>query len=95
MKWIEDLIINKTFIGLKFQISIIKSLANKVNEDYRVASPMEESKGIDGYIGDRPISIKPITYKQMGSLSEKIDIPIIFYEKVKTGLRIDATQFKQ
>jgi len=29
--------------------------------NYRLAEPDEESKGIDGYIGDIPVSIKPNT----------------------------------
>jgi hypothetical protein len=49
---------------------------------------------IDGYIGGRPVSVKPATYKQKGGLREEIRCPIIWYEKTKYGLRVDATEFQ-
>jgi uncharacterized protein YukE len=87
--WVEDLVINKTYIGLKFQESILKRVANSINGTWRLALPNEESKGIDGFINDKPISIKPITYKTMNRLRESIDIDIIFYEKKKDGITVE------
>ena len=43
---------------------------------------------IDGFIGSNPVSIKPHTYLLKPELLEKIESPIIFYEKIKTGLKI-------
>lgn len=50
---------------------------------YSLSNPQEESKGIDGFIGDIPVSIKPITYKTKNMLNEKIEVKFIFYEKRK------------
>lgn len=86
--WVRDLVIVKTFIGLKFQEAIIKSIATELNTDYRLATPEEEYRGIDGFIGAKPVSIKPISYKIQKSLSENIEVPFVFYEKVKDGIRI-------
>ncbi|MBU3958029.1 MAG: MjaI family restriction endonuclease [Nanoarchaeota archaeon] len=91
-KWVEDLVIDKTFIGLKFQEAILKRVAKIRNMNYRLATPQEESKGIDGFIGDIPVSIKPITYKTKNMLREEIKAKIIFYEKVKDGINIDTEQ---
>lgn len=91
-KWVEDLVIEKTFVGLRFQEAILKKIANIKKENYRPATPAEESKGIDGFIGDVPVSIKPITYKTKNSLRENIDAKIIYYEKTKSGLNIDASE---
>jgi len=88
-KWVEDLVILKTFVGLRFQEAILKKLSEVKNETYRLATPDEESKGIDGYIGSIPISIKPITYKTKNSLSENIEVAIIFYEKKKDGIVVE------
>jgi len=88
-RWVEDLTIIKTFTGLKFQGAILAKVAEIKGTRYRLANPAEESKGIDGYIGDVPVSIKPITYKIKTSLSEKIDVPIIFYDKKKDGISIE------
>lgn len=89
LNWVKDLVIIKTFIGLKFQEAILSKVANIFNTTYKLSPPEDESKGIDGYIGDLPISIKPVTYKSKKSLSEKINIKFIYYEKVKDGLKID------
>ena len=90
--WVKDLVIIKTFMGLKFQEAILSKVANIFNTTYRLSPPEDESKGIDGYIGDLPISIKPVTYKLKKSLNEKINIKFIYYEKVKDGLKIDLSE---
>ena len=83
MHWVEDLVINKTFNGMYVQKAILASLAEKKGTTFRLATPAEESKGIDGYVGDTPYSIKPDTYKAMGRLSETIDVKMIYYAKNK------------
>lgn len=87
--WVKDLVIIKTFIGLKFQEAILSKIAGLIRTTYRLASSEEESKGIDGYIGDQPVSIKPETYKSKMALKEKIDAKFIFYNKSKDGITID------
>ncbi|MFI5136759.1 MAG: MjaI family restriction endonuclease [Sphingobacteriales bacterium] len=88
-QWVEELVIVKTFAGLKFQEAILKAVAFKYKKEYRLAIPEEESKGIDGMIGDIPVSIKPITYKTKLGLNEAIDVPIIFYDKKKSEIVIE------
>ncbi len=89
-KWVEDLIINKTFNGMYVQKAILASLAALKDTDYRLATPEEEAKGIDGYVGDVAYSVKPDTYKTMNRLSETIDVKMIYYTKTKTGLKIEV-----
>ena len=88
--WVEDLVIYKTFNGLYVQKAILASLGEKTEKTYRLATPEEESKGIDGFVGNIPYSIKPDTYKTMGRLSEVIDVKMIYYTKTKTGLKIEV-----
>lgn len=90
--WVKDLVIIKTFIGLKFQEAILSKTAAIFNTAYKLSTPEDESKGIDGYIGNVPVSIKPETYKSKKSLSEKIDVKFIFYKKVKDGIKIDLEE---
>lgn len=85
-EWVKDLVITKTFIGLKFQEIILKKIALIKQTDYRLSTPEEESQGIDGYIGGTAVSIKPVTYKIKSNLPEQINAPIIFYEKTKHHL---------
>lgn len=86
--WVKDLVIIKTFVGLKFQEAILKSVAKYLRTSYCLAEPSEESLGIDGFIDDYPVSIKPTSYEVKKSLSEVIESPIIFYEKVNDGIKI-------
>ena len=89
-RWVEDLVIYRTFNGLYVQKAILASLAERTGNTYRLASPEEESKGIDGFVGNIPYSIKPDTYKTMGRLSEVIDVKMIYYTKAKNGLKIEV-----
>ena len=92
-KWVKDLVIVKTFIGLKFQEAILRSVATELKTTYRLATPEEESQGIDGMIGEKPVSIKPTSYEVKKSLSETIEVPFIFYEKLKDGIKITFDEF--
>ncbi len=85
--WVRDLVIVKTFVGLKFQEAILKRLADGYNFSYRLAEPEEEAKGIDGFVGNVAVSIKPSTY-QTKILQEEINVLIVFYEKTKDGIKI-------
>ena len=61
-------------------------------EEYRLAEPEEESRGIDGFVGETSISIKPETYKTKPSLMEEIKADkIIFYEKRKDEIIVDLS----
>ena len=85
--WVEDLVVAKTFNGLYVQKAILASLAERKGTTYRLATPDEESVGIDGYVGNVPYSIKPDTYKTMRRLSETIAVKMIYYTKTKTGIK--------
>lgn len=88
-KWVKDLVIIKTFIGLRFQEAILKKGAELKKSSYRLSDTDEEEKGIDGYIGNIPVSIKPESYKIESFLPEQINYKIIFYKKNKNGMDID------
>lgn len=88
-QWVRDLVIVKTFIGLRFQEAILKKIAEIKNTKYKLAVPEDESKGIDGYIGNIPVSIKPETYKTKLSLPESMPIRPIYYKKIKNGIEIE------
>jgi len=83
--WVEDLILVKTFTGLKFQEAILKKLAEIKDCDYRLSEPYEESQGIDGFVGEEAYSIKPNTYHSLPNLQESIEAKIIYYEKKSDG----------
>lgn len=86
---VKDLVFTKTFCVLKVQQAILSYVAGLYGKEWRLSSKEEESKGIDGYIGNVAVQIKADTYKQKGQLNEVIEAPIIYYEKKKTGLSIE------
>ncbi len=91
-EWVRDLVIVKTFMGLRFQEAILKKCAETKGVNYRLSDFTEESKGIDGYIGNIPVSIKPETYKIKAALREDIAVKIIYYKKIKNGIEIDFSE---
>jgi hypothetical protein len=88
-QWVRDLVILKTFIGLRFQESILKRGAEIKNTNYRLSKPDEEARGIDGYIGETPVPRKPHTYDAKASLPEHIDVKIIYYRKIDGDIEVD------
>lgn len=87
--WVKDLVIIKTFLGLRFQEAIFKKGADIKGVDYRMVTPDKEAKGVDGWIGEVPVSIKPETYEVKKSLPEDIESKFIFYKKLKDGIEVD------
>ena len=83
--WTKDLVIDKTFSGLQIQLDILEMVSE--TGEFRLSTPDEESKGIDGYVDGEPVSIKPNTYKKtIQSGKESIPYRIIFYKNTKRGL---------
>ena len=84
-RWVRDLVLYKTYTGLgRNEEAILKKLSKEYEFPYELGTAEDESKGIDGYLGDQPVSIKPITYKQKGRLQEDIQAPIVYYEGYST-----------
>lgn len=89
--WVRDLVLTKTYAGLRAQEGILRYLAERRDVDWRLATPEEEAQGIDGWLGDLPVSVKPESYKSKPMLPEDIQVHIISYRKVSGGLRLEHT----
>jgi hypothetical protein len=72
LSWGERTCNHKNFCWAKIQEAILQSVANYFQTTHRLAKPAEEAVGIDGFIGDKPVSIKPTSYEVKKSLSEII-----------------------
>ena len=84
-EWTRDLIIDKTFAGLQVQLDILEMVSE--TGEYRLSTPEEESKGIDGVVDGKYVSIKPHTYKKtIEAGKETINYDIIYYKNTKKGL---------
>ena len=88
-EWVEDLVLLKTAEGLLIQQAVFKHLVDVFGQLHRSSTPLEESKGIDGYIGETPVSVKPESYRSKTSLKhEEIDGAMVFYKKTKKYLHV-------
>lgn len=87
--WIEDLVINKTYVGFQFQDAILHEIAVLRDTSYVRASAAQEAQGIDRFVDSIPISVKPHTYKKQAQLPEQIEATIAYYEKKKDGLLVE------
>ncbi len=88
-EWIEDLVITKTAEGLVIQEIILKYLAEKLGKEWKKSTPAEESKFIDGYIGDIPVQIKPATYlSKKPTVRDNMTIQVVYYKKTSKYLYI-------
>ena len=86
-EWTKDLIINKTHAGLQIQLDVLEIISNGL--PYRLATTEEESQGIDGYVADEPVSIKPKTYKtHRASTIEDIPCRVVYYTNGNAGLKV-------
>jgi hypothetical protein len=95
--WVKDLVIVKTYVGLKFQEAILKKVAESTGLDYSLASAEQESRGIDGLVGGREVSIKPASWKDQVIQRENLQGVLIYYRKTDDGLEIEfePTDFQQ
>jgi len=84
-EWVKDLVLAKTFVGLRAQEAILKKVAKELNMSYRLADVGEEAKGIDDFIGDTPVSIKPSGYQTQVTYGETFPCLMIFYDKQDDG----------
>ena len=90
--WVKDLVLVKTFIGLKFQEAILKKVAQSVGLNYTLASPEQEARGVDGAIGNVEVSIKPASWKDQVIQREALQGVLIYYQKTDDGLEVEFQQ---
>ena len=84
-RWIEELMFDKTYVGLRLERAVLQAAADELGKEYSESSSDEESRGIDGYLDGQPVSVKPDTYRASSTLTETIDARMIFYEKKDNG----------
>lgn len=90
--WTKNLVIVETFKGLRFQKAVLKKGAEILNADYRIATKEEEPKGIDGYIDNKPVSIKPATYRLEPEIVESLSGVVLYYLELEDGIEVDYSE---
>jgi len=59
LDYIKEVIYNKTHMGMGGEEMAVEVVAAHFGQDYRFGTPEEESEGIDAWIGDHPVQVKP------------------------------------
>ncbi|MCH8299625.1 MAG: MjaI family restriction endonuclease [Candidatus Marinimicrobia bacterium] len=75
--------------GPVFGEQVIKNIADKTNNSYRLANPDEESKGIDGFIGDTPVTVKPLSDIPTDRIRVVKEGVLISYSKTSKGIEVE------
>ncbi|MXZ45047.1 MAG: MjaI family restriction endonuclease [Gammaproteobacteria bacterium] len=57
-EWVSDLVIKKSYQGIVYQEICIRKVAEYYEQEYRLATPSEESEGINGFIGNVPVQVQ-------------------------------------
>lgn len=87
--WVKDLVLVKTFVGLRFQEAILRKVAEKTGKTYRLSYPDEEARGIDGVIGETKVTIKPGSWTDQLIHREELEGVLIIYRKTDDGLVLE------
>lgn len=91
-QYLRDLVLFKSYEGFDIQEAVLKKLGEMYEVEVQQADAQDESKGIDGYLGDQPVQVKPVTYKD--NLQENIEVPIVFYDQNKSNktMKVDISE---
>jgi hypothetical protein len=87
--WLENLIFIKTFRGLYIESLCFKTISEKYNLSFIKGTIEDDSKGIDGYLNNKPYNVKPSSYKNKYDKSTRVNCDIIFYTIKKNILEIE------
>jgi hypothetical protein len=88
-EWVRDLVLVKTAEGLLIEQKIFEHLSQQFDLPHRDSTAAEESKGIDGYIGDTAVTVKPESYDSKTSTKhESLDAAMVQYKKTSKYLTI-------
>lgn len=94
--YVKEVIFNKTHFGMGGESSAIKAAAKYFELPFRFSTAEEESQGIDGWIGDKPVQVKPQDSFKVGHVFNKADVAktlVLTYEKKKHTCYIHNPEF--
>jgi hypothetical protein len=82
--WVEALIIEKTYNGMMAQVQVLSHLAQHNSMKITRATSSEDSQGIDGYIGNTSVNVKPASYNPIRIAADQV----VYYKTVSGKLVI-------
>jgi hypothetical protein len=95
-QYILDLVINKTHYGMSGEYHSVLAVAEYFKKPYRFSTAEEESQGIDAWLDDRPVQVKPHDSVKMHHVYNGADVEktlVITYEAKKDSCYIHNPEF--
>jgi len=96
MQYVKEVVYNKTQMGLGGEEMAVQVVAGYYNLPYRFSTPEEESKGIDAYIGNYPVQVKPhdsVFKAHVHNHADKDKVLFVTYENKKQVCYIHNPEF--
>ena len=94
--YVREVVYNKTHFGYGGEAMAIAVTAEYFDLPYRFSNAEEESQGIDGWIGEYPVQVKPQDTFKVGHVFNKADTTkqlVVTYEKKKHTCYIHNPEF--
>lgn len=95
-QYIEELVFNKTHYGMSGEYHSVVAAANYFNVRYRFSTAEEESQGIDAWIDNRPVQVKPhdsVKMHHVRNVADVLKTLVITYESKKDVCYIHNPEF--
>lgn len=94
--YVREVVYNKTHFGKGGESTAIAVTAEYFDLPYRFSNAEEDSQGIDGWIGEYPVQVKPQDTFKVGHVFNKADTSkqlVVTYEKKKHTCYIHNPEF--
>ena len=86
--WVEENVLKSTYAAARLNEVILKRLALLQGKAFTTADDAAQEANVDGFIDGRPFTVKPIAHYFKGPPDEVYETEIIYYEKVKDGIKV-------
>lgn len=87
--WVEEAVLKRTYAAWRIQETILRHIAKRQGKPFRQADDRESEAGIDGFIDERPFSVRPVSYYFKGPPEEQDAlVDVVYFEKAKRGLKV-------
>lgn len=95
-RYIQELVYNKTHYGMSGEFHSVCAVADYFGKTYRFSTPEEESQGIDAFIDNKPVQVKPHDSVKMHHVRNHADTDktlVVTYEAKKDVCFVHNPEF--
>lgn len=87
--WVEEAVLKRTYATWRIQETILRNIAKLQGKPFRQPDDHESEAGIDGFIDERPFSVRPVSHYFKGPPEEQdAPVDVVYFEKAKRGLKV-------